>query len=136
MDFIKIENLCAANGTIKKVKRQDFPGGAVVKNLPAKAGNMGLNSGPEIFHMPQGNSACVPQLSPCSRAHNETPCTTMKSSPCSSQLEKVCAQQQRPNAAKTVLKNKESERQLTEWEKIFENTYLIRVSYPEYIENS
>ena len=59
-----------------------------------------------------------------------------KSSPCSSQLEKVRAQQQRPNAAKTVLKNKESERQLVEWEKIFENTYLIRVSYPEYIENS
>ena len=40
---------------MKKVKRQDFPGGIVVKNLPANAGNMGSISGPEIFHMPQGS---------------------------------------------------------------------------------
>ena len=33
----------------------DFPGDPVVKNLSAKAGNMGLICGPGRFHMPQGN---------------------------------------------------------------------------------
>ena len=33
----------------------DFPGGAVVKNLPANAGNTGLNPGPERSHMPRSN---------------------------------------------------------------------------------
>ena len=54
--------------------------------------------------------ACVPQLlkptclEPCSATREATamrnPCTTMKSSPRSPQLEKACAQQWRPNAAK------------------------------------
>ena len=33
----------------------DFPGDPVVKNLSAKAGNMGLICGPGRLHMPQGN---------------------------------------------------------------------------------
>ena len=35
------------------IKKQDlgFPGGAVVKNPPANAGDMGLSPGPEISHM-------------------------------------------------------------------------------------
>ena len=38
-----------------------FPGGAVVENMPANAGDMGSSPGPEI--------SCVPQLlSLCSRA--------------------------------------------------------------------
>ena len=36
-------------------KIQDFPGGPVVKNLPANAGDMGSIPGPERFHMLQGN---------------------------------------------------------------------------------
>ena len=32
-----------------------FPGGAVVKNLPASAGDTGLSPGPEKSHMPQSN---------------------------------------------------------------------------------
>ena len=32
-----------------------FPGGAVVKNLPANAGDMGLSLGPERSHMPWSN---------------------------------------------------------------------------------
>ena len=32
-----------------------FPGGAVVKNLPANAGDMGSSPGPGRSHMPQGN---------------------------------------------------------------------------------
>ena len=33
----------------------DFPGGAVVKNLPAKAGNTGSSSGPGRSHMSRSN---------------------------------------------------------------------------------
>ena len=33
----------------------DFPGGAVVKNLPANAGDTGSSPGPGRSHMPQGN---------------------------------------------------------------------------------
>ena len=36
-------------------KYLDFLGGAVVKNLPANAGNTGLILGPGRFHMPQSN---------------------------------------------------------------------------------
>ena len=32
---------------------QGFPGGAVVKNLPANAGDTGLSPGPGRSHMPQ-----------------------------------------------------------------------------------
>ena len=31
----------------------DFPGGAVVKNPPASAGDMGSSPGPERSHMPR-----------------------------------------------------------------------------------
>ena len=41
---------------------RDFPGGAVVKNLPANAGDMGSSPGPGRSHVPQ-------LLSLCSRAH-------------------------------------------------------------------
>ena len=36
-------------------KTQDFPGGAVVKNLPAKAGDTGSSPGPERSHRPRSN---------------------------------------------------------------------------------
>ena len=36
-----------------EVEEQGFPGGAVVKNLPANAGDTGL--GPGRSHMPQSN---------------------------------------------------------------------------------
>ena len=35
--------------------REDFPGGAVVKNLPAKTGDTGLIPGPGRSHMPWSN---------------------------------------------------------------------------------
>ena len=44
----------------------DFPGGAVVKNPPANAENMGLIPGLGRSHMLQSNEARAPQLlSPC-----------------------------------------------------------------------
>ena len=47
----------------------DFPGGAVVKNLPVNAGDTGSSPGPGGSHMPRSNWARAPQLlSLCSRA--------------------------------------------------------------------
>ena len=49
---------------------QDFPGGAVVKNPPANAGDTGSIPGPGRSHMPWSKEARVPQLlSLRSRAH-------------------------------------------------------------------
>ena len=39
-----------------------FPGGAVVKNLPANAGDTGSRPGPGRSHMPPSNQARVLQL--------------------------------------------------------------------------
>ena len=108
--------------TFKKSLSRGFPGGAVVKNPSANAGDTGSSPGLGRSHMPRSNEACAPQLlSLRSRAcepqllkpmrlepmlcnkrshHNKSPLTTTKSSPCSPQLEKACAQQQRPNTAK------------------------------------
>ena len=41
---------------------QGFPGGAVVKNLPANARDMGSSPGPGRSHMPRSNWAHVSQL--------------------------------------------------------------------------
>ena len=46
-----------------------FPGGTVVKNPPANAGDTGSSPGPGRSHMPRSNEARVPQLlSLCFRA--------------------------------------------------------------------
>ena len=39
-----------------------FPGGAMVKNPPANAGDTGSSPGPGRSHMPRSNYARVPQL--------------------------------------------------------------------------
>ena len=41
--------------SIQKFQIWDFPGGAMAKNLPANAGDMGSSPGPGRSHMPQGN---------------------------------------------------------------------------------
>ena len=38
-----------------KTEVKDFPGGAVVKNPPANAGDMGSSPGPGGSHMPWSN---------------------------------------------------------------------------------
>ena len=51
-----------------KTEIQGFPGGSVVKNPPANAGDTGSVPGPGGSYMPQSNQAHVPQLlSLCSR---------------------------------------------------------------------
>ena len=87
-----------------------FPGGAVVENLPANAGNTGSSPGLGGSHMLRSNWAREPQLlslrvwSLCSAAGEAAtvrgPRTAMKSGPRSPQLEKALAQKRRPNAAK------------------------------------
>ena len=39
----------------QKYGLQDFPGGAVVKNPPANAADMGSSPGPGRSHMPRSN---------------------------------------------------------------------------------
>ena len=86
-----------------------FPGGAVVENLPADAGDMGSSPGLGRSHMPRSNSAHEPQLLSlrvwglCSAAGEAAtvggPRTAMKSGPRLPQLEKVLAQKRRSNTA-------------------------------------
>ena len=48
----------------------DFPGGPVVKSLPANAGHVSLIPGPGRFHMLRGNKTPASQpLSLCPRTH-------------------------------------------------------------------
>ena len=87
-----------------------FPGGAVVKNPPANAGDTGSSPGPGRSHMPRNNWACAPQLlSLRSRARApqqekppqwEARALQRRVTPRSPQLEKVRGQQRRPNTAK------------------------------------
>ena len=89
---------------------EGFPGGAVVENLPAKAGDTGSSPGLGRSHMPRSNWAHELQLlslrvwSPCSATREAAmvrgPRTTMKSGPRLPQLEKALAQKRRPNTAK------------------------------------
>ena len=55
---------------VLKATRGNFPGGAVVKNTPANAGDMGSSPVLGRSYMPQSNKARVPQLLRLhSRAH-------------------------------------------------------------------
>ena len=86
-----------------------FPGGAVVENLPANAGDTGLSPGLGRSHMPRSGWAREPQLLSlrvwclCSAAGEAAmvrgPRAAMKSGPHPPQLEKALAQKRRPNTA-------------------------------------
>ena len=89
-----------ASMRIAKIKngQQGFPGGAVVENLPANAGDTGSSPGLGRSHMPRSNQAHEPQLlglrnwSLCSATREAAivrgPRTVMKSGPRLPQLEK------------------------------------------------
>ena len=93
-------------------KFRGFPGGAVVENLPANAGDTGSSPGLGRSHMPRSNWAREPQLlslriwSLCpatgGAATVRGPRTMMKSGPRLLQLEKALARNEDP----TQLKNK------------------------------
>ena len=96
--------------TFIRKEEEGFPGGAVVENLPANAGDTGSSPGLGRSHMPQSNKAREPQLlslrvwSWCSATREAAivrgPCLVTKSGPRSPPLEKALAQKRRPNTAK------------------------------------
>ena len=96
--------------TTYKTESLGFPGGAVVENPPANAGDTGSSPGLGRSHMPRGNWARETQLlslrvwSLCSATREAAivrgPRTAMKSGPYLPQLEKALAQNRRPNTAK------------------------------------
>ena len=85
-----------------KTQAKGFPGGAVVENLPANAGDTGSSPGLGGSHMPWSSWAREPQLlslrvwSLCSATREAAivrgPRTAMKSGPRLLQLEKALAQ--------------------------------------------
>ena len=89
---------------------EGFPGGAVVENLPANAGDTGSGPGLGRSHMPRSGWVREPQLlslrvwSLCSTTGEAAmvrgPRTAMKSGPRLPQLEKALAQRRRSNTAK------------------------------------
>ena len=91
-----------------------FPGGAVVENLPANAGDTGSSPGLGRSHMPRSSWAREPQLLSlrvwrlCSATREAAIVrglrAAMKGGPCSLQLEKALAQKRRPNTAKNINK--------------------------------
>ena len=89
----------------------DFPGGSVVKNLPANAGNTGSIPCPGRFHMPRGSSAGAPQLLKPVRPRAHPPqrekslqwedyATWLESSPYLGQLEKSLSTATKANKTK------------------------------------
>ena len=94
----------------KNERTGGFPGGAVVENLPANAGDTGSSPDLGRSHMPRSTWAREPQLlslrvwSLCSATREAAivrgPRTAMKSGPRLPQLEKALAQKRRPNTAK------------------------------------
>ena len=92
-----------------KMQLVGFPGGTVVENLPANAGDTGSSPGLGRSHMLRSSWAHEPQLlslrvwSLCSATREATmvrgPRTVMKSGPRLLQLEKALAQKRRPNTA-------------------------------------
>ena len=89
----------------------DFPGGSMVKNPPAHAGDMNMTPGPGRFHMLWGNWARGPQLlkpswSRASALQQEKPLqreahtSQLESNSCLLQPEKAHAQQWKLSTAK------------------------------------
>ena len=52
--LLSVKEACSV-GEVKRMNKRGFPGGAVVKNTPAKAGDMGSIPGPGRSHMSRSN---------------------------------------------------------------------------------
>ena len=95
---------------LKKKVFRGFPGGTVVENPPANAGDTGSSPDLGRSHMPRSNWAREPQLLSlrvwrlCSATREAAimrgPRIAMKRDPRLPQLEKALAQKRRPNTAK------------------------------------
>ena len=95
-------DLVKKKSSLVKTGFRGFPGGAVVENLPANAGDTGLSPGLGGSHMPWSNWAHELQLlslsiwSLCSATSE----AAIVRGPHSPQLEKTLTQKRRPNTAK------------------------------------
>ena len=113
--FTILKKLTCSFCPLKNVNNWGFPGGAVVENLPANAGDTGSSPGLGGSHVPQSSWARESQLlslriwSLCSATGEAAivrgPRTAMKRGPHLPQLEKALAQKRRPNTAINKLIN-------------------------------
>ena len=72
----------------KRKRKEDFPGGPVVKDPPASAGDSGPIPGPGRSHMPQSNYTRAQRLSLCPRAWEPQLLSPTSCRVCVSQQEK------------------------------------------------
>ena len=118
ISFFSLIALAKTSKTMLNNSGEGFPGGAVVENLPANAGDMGSSPGLGGSHVLRSGWAREPQLlslrvwSLCPAAGGAAivkgprtamksgPRTAMKSGPRLPQLEKALTQKRRPNTAK------------------------------------
>ena len=118
-DFLSknLTSVMCVTSKVFKTQGWDFPHSPVVKNLPASAGDAGSIPGPGRSHLHQGNLTHELQplspRAPITEAHTprarapkqekppqwEARIQQPENSPCSPQLEKVCAQQHRLSKA-------------------------------------
>ena len=122
-----------------KIHSGGFPGGAVVENLPANAGDTGSSPGLGRSHMPRSGWAREPHLlslrvwSLCSATREAAivrgPRTAMKSGARLPQLEKALAQKRRPNTAINKLKKKKKIKKKVYYiKKYIQKIYLNKLS--------
>ena len=114
-----------------------FPGGTVVENLTANAGDTGSSPGLGRSHMPRSGLAREPQLlslrvwSLCSATREAAivrgPRSAMKSGPRSPQLEKALAQKRRPT--NKINKKQTKKRHFFKKEKEYSSYHAIKVFF-------
>ena len=72
----------------------DFPGGSVVKNPPANAGDMGSSPGPGRSHMLRSNEARVLQLLSLSSRARRPQLLSLRATTTEAHAPRACAPQQ------------------------------------------
>ena len=60
MPLTLVEKPCKPILYLKRQRSKDFPGGLVIENLPANAGDTSSTPGLGRFHMPWSNRTCAP----------------------------------------------------------------------------
>ena len=109
--WVYLQSQCNPNQNCSElIFVEGFPGGAVVENLPANAGDTGSSPGLGRSHMPRSNQAHEPQLlslhvwSLCPATGGAAivrgPHTAMKSGPRLPQLERALARNEDPTQLK------------------------------------
>ena len=117
--------------TLRLYENRDFPGGTVVKNPPANAGDTGSIPGPGRSHMPWSNKSHVPQLLKPThlkpvlrnkRSHrSESPRTAVKSSLRRNQRESPRSNKDPMQTKKKKNENKVECMQMTMTPSLFQN---------------